>query len=94
MKITRKPSGQEKMQERVDHVYLHNAFTGPHIRSYILAKIGTWKSQVVQIVPKESRKYQTLTIKLHTEMLALVAKGISFLELRTWAAQRKEELLT
>ena len=94
----KKPKLEEKQapkeKNEVETVYLHNAHTGPHIRSYIIAKMGTWKSQVVQISAKESRKYQTLTIKLHNEMVTQIEKKITFGELRAWAAQRKQELLT
>ena len=95
-------SSQQKVMKRplgnvdglVENAYLHNALTGKHIRSYVIAKMnGGHKSQVIQLNPNESRKYQTICIKLHTEMLGVIAKGVTFKDLRAWAATRKQELL-
>ena len=89
----KKPSMMTHGDGKVEGANLHNAVTSKHIRSYIVAKIAGRKHQVVQISPHESRKYQTLTIKIHHEVLAKIRQGISFDALRSCAAKRKMELL-
>ena len=78
----------------VEGLDFSRAVSGPNIRGYLLARLpGGKKSQVVQITARESAQHDALTKRIQMEGRRQISKGISFNDLKLWAATRKSQLL-
>ena len=88
--VSKRPASE--LEPMVAATYLHQAFTGKNIRCYLLAKCGSWKSQLIQITPNESDEYHAITTTIHQEAQNLIQDGVTFNDLKSWALQRKSEL--
>ena len=98
-RVIKRPSSKvrvtKKMKVDDDQVvesYIVQASTG-HIRCYLLAKVGSQKSQYISISQNESADYVKQIRELRHEAQKLIAGGISFDVLKEWAGQQKQHLL-
>ena len=72
-----------------------HAIVGKNVRRYILCEIeGGYKKFLCEVTQQQSADYLALTDQLLHEAEGLIAAGATvFSELKTWAIQRKAELL-
>ena len=77
----------------VEGLCFREAYTGKHIRCYILVRVAGKQTQLVQVSLKESLDYKNLVSQLLEEASLKVKNGITFVNLRVWAAMKKSMLL-
>ena len=82
----------QNVKHKVERVWLTQALTG-NVRTYLLVKVGEGKKHLVAISLNESQKYKGLVQILMGEVKERIAANTTFMDMQTWAYQRKNELL-
>ena len=83
---------KKRKLDNVKDSYMVQAASG-QIRTYLLAKVGSQKSQFLCISQNESAQHLSQVKALHQEAQKLIASGINFEDLKEWARQQKQQLL-